>query len=749
MVVRAHAAGDVLGHRVGDVLTELRSQGLIFIYNTQMISDALRVRVEPQASGGVELAREILGAHGLSLLLVAPSTYAVVRQEKAGAKNSDSKVTPTVTLAEVVVQTSRYALTDDALGSRRLFNQAEVKALPRLGDETLRAVQRLPGSASNGFSSLGALRGGAPNETGILLDGMRLSEPFHLKNFLSPVSLLDARLIDSMDVYSGGFSAQYGDRMSAMIDAKTVQPAAPRYYELGLSLFHLHGLGSFAFNDDKAHVLVTARRSNLPQLSQFAESDFGTPSYSDGFARLEYAFSATTRGSLNALLSSDEIVARKDQGRQSADATYRNSYIWGALAHDWSPRATTQLLLGFTDVTNNRYGQVDEPGQRSGKVSDQRTFRIANAKLSSELRASVLGKPAAHHYGVEVRELSADYRYASQVSFAEDFPFPGSPARQTQRSVAPTPEGNELGAYWDTRIELSSSLAAQIGLRADNQSEYGIGNATHWSPRVSVLYAPHPTTHLRASWGRFFQAQSINELQVEDGIDRFYPAQRADHAIVSIEQTLRPGIELRLEIYRKQYRHLQPRYENLFNPLSLLPEVEFDRVVIAPTSARAEGAELLFTAKPSESWNAWFGYTWSRVQDRVDGRDVLRSWDQTHAFNLGVVWTRGAWSVTLADLYHTGWPTTELQTTSPFAVGARNGTRLSAYHSLDLRVSRMFDLSRGELDVYLEVANATKRSNACCTRYSAVQDANGTTVLTRDTDYWLEIVPSAGVLWRY
>ena len=65
--------------------------------------------------------------------------------------------------------------------------------MPRLADETLRAVQRLPGTATNGFSSLGSVRGGEPNETAIVLDGLRLYEPFHLKNFLSPVSLLDSR----------------------------------------------------------------------------------------------------------------------------------------------------------------------------------------------------------------------------------------------------------------------------------------------------------------------------------------------------------------------------------------------------------------------------------------------------------------------------------------------------------------------------------------------------------------------------
>jgi outer membrane receptor for ferrienterochelin and colicin len=735
---------------VSEVLSELRDQGLVFIYNTQTVSDELRVMHEPRAGGGFELAREILAEHGLALLPVGPNTFSIIRQESGTTDSVATASNPTTTLAEVVVHTSRYAVTNEAAGSRALLTQEQVKDLPRLADETLHAIQRLPGVASNGFSSLGQMRGGAQNETGILLDGMRLYEPFHLKNFLSPVSLLDPRLIDSLEVYSGGFSAQYGDRMSAMIDAKTVHPAAPQYYELGLSVFHLSGLASSEFADGDAHVLISARRSNLPALVEFSENDFGNPSYSDGFVRLDYSFTESTRGSVSALVSRDEITAHQDENRQFAEAEYSNNYVWATLVHDWSNRANTQLLVGYTDVANDRIGQVNYSGQRAGAVSDLRSFQIFSVRLDSVFRGSISALPLQQNFGIEARELTAQYAYMSTVRFEQNFPFPGSPPTQVQRAVAPHPEGDEFAGYWDGRLELGTRWAVQVGLRVDNQTEYGVAHATQWSPRISALFVPSPSTQLRASWGRFSQAQGINELQVEDGVDQFYPAQRADHAIVSVEQSLGAGFDLRIEAYRKQYRHVQPRYENLFDPLVLLPEAELDRVEIAPLSARADGVELLVTARPQGSWNGWFGYTWSRVQDRMaDVGDVPRSWDQTHAFNVGVGWTHGAWAATLADLYHTGWPTTALQTAPTFAIGARNAERFSAYNSLDLRLTRTFELSHGVLDVFVEVANATARKNDCCTKYSVDQDINGAPVFSSEQGYWLGVVPSAGVLWRY
>jgi outer membrane receptor protein involved in Fe transport len=361
-------------------------------------------------------------------------------------------------------------------------------------------------------------------------------------------------------------------------------------------------------------------------------------------------------------------------------------------------------------------------------------------------------RPLQQRFGVEARRLTAQYNYASDVRFAQDFPFPGSPALQTQVVLAPQPEGNEYAAYWDGRMEFGSQWAVQGGLRVDNQTEYGFyaneAHATQWSPRLSVLFAPLPDTQLRASWGRYFQAQGINELQVEDGVDYFYPAQRADHSILSIE-ALGAGYGLRIEVYRKQYDRPQPRYENLFDPVALLPEVEFDRVRIAPDSARADGVELLLTARPQSAWSGWFGYTWSRVEDRFsDSASVPRSWDQTHALNVGIAWTHGPWVATLADLYHTGWPTTAVALTPQVSIGARNAARFAAYNSLDFRVTRTFALSRGELDVFVEVTNAIASKNACCTEYS-VQNVNGSTTLVSETDYWLGLVPSAGVLWRY
>lgn len=741
-------AAQFANRRVSDVLSELRTSGLTFIYSTRTLPPQLLVTAEPRATTGIDLAREILEQHGLTLIEAAPKVYSVARGA-APARVAAEPPRATAEVEEVVVQTSRYSFSNDVTSTSTFLNQDSLKDLPQLADETLRAVQRLPGSATNGFSSVGPVRGGEPGEIAVVLDGLRLYEPFHLKNFLSPVSLLDSRLVEGVEFYSGGFPAIYGDRMSAIVAASSVRPGQPRYYEIGVNLFHSSALGSMAFDEGRGHALLSYRRSNVGDLVQFSENDFGEPNYQDAFGRLDYALSDRTTAALDVLVSSDAIEAVRREATQRVRAEYRNVYAWATLDREWTDAASSRVILSYTDLTNRRRGTIAEPW-RNATVADDRLFHVLGLRWENELATGML----QHRLGVEGRRLWGEYNYASDVSWAANAPFPGSPARRVQRRLTPQPEGFETLGYWDVRADFADRWTFQGGLRVDTQTYDGSDDGEQWSPRVSVLYQLGAQSHVRASWGRFYQAQGINELQVEDGIERFYPVQFADHFIVGFDHAFAGGVDMRVEAYRKRYRRLNPRFENMFDPLVLFPEAEVDRVMIDPESARAYGVETLMRLRPRGPWSGWLSYTWSKVEDRVAGQDVPRSWDQRHAINLGVVWSKGPWTAALANSYHTGWPTTAFSfdpsaATPQVSSTARNRDRLAAFNSVDFRLTRLFALSRGVLDVFVEVTNATQRENPCCVQYEPYAGVNGETVYARDVDSWLPLVPSAGVLWRY
>jgi hypothetical protein len=740
---------------VEDVLHELGTQGLNLIYSSETVPASLRVDTEPTARAPADVLRQVLTPHGLRAEHVGKDSYAIVRAAPAVPAASVASAPPQAAttivtpLEEIVVAASRFSLASDVPDAHTLFTQDQIEGLPRLADDSLKAVHRLPGAASNGLSGLAYIRGGVADETQVIFDGLTLYEPFHLRLLLSPVSVLDPRILSGLDVHAGGFTAEYGDRMSAVIDGRSVRPDADAYYELGLSMFHVSGLASQRFAAGRGQWLASIRRSNLDEASDLVDAEIGESNYLDGFARVDWEFGPATRGSLYALLANDRLDVQNDAQFEAAEAEYRNEYYWAVLEHEFSDTLGGRAVASYTTVHAERTGQVLDPGNRVGAVDDDRRYDVLALKLDGTWRT----ERWLHRFGAELRGQSADYDYESAVVFDAGYPFPQSTTEENTYAAEPQPSGNHVSAYLTSRILLTPVLAAEFGLRWAEQN-YSPDSDDQWSPRINLAWELNAATMLRASWGRYQQFQGINELQVEDGIDQFQPAQSSDHAVLGLERSLAADWSLRVEVYRKDYRELMPRYESLYDPLSLVPELRWDRVRIAPDSARAEGVEGLLTHKGDGPWNGWLSYAWSRVTDREDGKDTRRGWDQTHSLGIGVTWSPGPWQVTAAFAWRTGWPTTPayvVDASSPdasIALGPRNASRYGGYGSLDLRVSRDFALRHSELTVFAEATNATNRANHCCTDLD-YEDEGGLLVLDREYRDWLPLIPNVGVQWRY
>jgi hypothetical protein len=204
---------------------------------------------------------------------------------------------------------------------------------------------------------------------------------------------------------------------------------------------------------------------------------------------------------------------------------------------------------------------------------------------------------------------------------------------------------------------------------------------------------------------------------------------------------------------------VRPRFENLFDPLALIPEIQPDRVQLFPTSAEAKGLEISME-RMAGPWSWWASYTWSEATDLIEGRDQARSWDQRHAFQGGMSWSDRGWDLSVAAKVHSGWPTTDLDLVEDdvdeegepiytAVAGPRNAQNLATFASVDLRVSRQFELSKGKLMAFLEISNATNRRNECCVDWDLAEDGSGGEPLERGLDYWLPLVPAVGVLWEF
>jgi len=659
-------------------------------------------------------------------------------------------------LPEIVVTSSRYRLRYATPSSHTFLDRELTTKLPHLADEAVRAVVRLPGTTSGGVSTRHHVRGGADNEQLFLLDGLRLYEPYHLKDFHSIATIVDQGVIAGIDFYSAGYPARYGDRMSGVVDISLRDPPTGTHTELGISLFNTSALSMGRFGGgDRGDWLVSARRGNLDLIADAVNPELGSPQYEDALAHVGWNLGSATYVSANLLFSYDKIALATSDKEETASATYRNAVAWLKAETEWTDRLSSTTLLSTTEVRNKRFGEANTPGIMNGSVDDRRDFKATT--LSQHWQFDV-SESWGFRGGFDLKALEAEYLYASTLEILPPFDTILDNQPLTVRSISALPEGNQYAAYAEARWRPVDRLVMDAGLRWDQQTYTTADDDTQVSPRVNLLYRLGQRSELRLGFGQFYQAQEINELQVGDGLDQYFGAQRARHLVASLSHALDAGVDIRLEWYQKKYHSLIPRFENVFDPLILIPELQIDRVRVDARTAIARGAELMVSGERRDLlW--WMSYTWSRIEDNLAEGTVPRSWHQEHAFKAGLNWDWKQWSFSAAGVLHSGWPKTLLYSetvTNPdgstdlvLSTSPRNRQQHAQFHSLDIRVSRHFALPKGELTAFLEITNLYNHQNPCCTEYSLDQDAAGNPVLDSKDGYWLPLVPSLGVLWSF
>ncbi len=743
------------GRTVVDVIEELRAAGNEIAYSSRLVPPDLVVEREPGSAGPLNALLEILSAHGLTLESADDGVFLVVRKPVATAtKPKPAAANRADRIENITVSASRYEISRDITTSQFRLDQRTIQNMPDVGDDPIRITQRLPGAAASGASARAHFRGGEQSEVGIILNGQRLFDPFHIRDYQNIFSAIDSRAISGVEVFTGGFPVRFGDRMSGLVVMESIDAGKPRHTEVGLSVFNTSFL--HAGNSSDKQWLFSARRGNLDLV---IDKKFGRPAYYDVFSRFAMDIGSRTSVSANLLYADDivTVVLETDPAeREEARSDTRNAQAWLQVDNRWSDRLTSHTSLSFTDYRNQRDGVTSDPAKTVATVHDERDIRQIG------FRQDWRYQPTDTHFlqwGFSVTNSRADYAYSGE---AEYFGLPAlyrdQPA-QLSRTLTASPDGASYALYVADKWQLTPKTIVEWGLRWDDQTYTNLSSDSQLSPRVSVLYRWRPDTDLRFSWGRYHQSQGIQELQVEDGVTTFWPAQRADHLIAGLQHRLTDAIGLRVEVFHKDMRDVRPRFENLFDPLALIPELQPDRVRLEPSSAQASGLEISLDGEHGP-WSWWSSYTLSETTDRIDGRDEYRSWDQRHAIQAGVSWADNGWNIAMAAGAHTGWPTTALaleqagvdaggEPIFEAVPGPRNVSRHPSFSSIDFRVSRTFDVRRGSLTAFVEVSNVVNRRNTCCIDYDVEEDDDGNTVLESSSDYWLPLLPAIGILWEF
>ena len=315
----------------------------------------------------------------------------------------------------------------------------------------------------------------------------------------------------------------------------------------------------------------------------------------------------------------DNLHFRNEEGGEFADASYENEYLWGTLRSQISSSLFSQTVFSVNNYIKQRSGSYVDTFNTSANVRDDRSTQGFGIRQSWTMQL------AAKHFlrwGFHFDRSHADYSY-----FSESATTTPLEVLRNVNKVDVDPDGNNLGLYAADRFQLTKHLTTEVGLRWDRQS---YTDESYWSPRANVVYQKGAIA-LRGAWGYFYQPQRIDELQVEDGVNTFFPAQLSEHRVITFEEHFNSFLQLRVDAYQKKLKRIRPRFENLFTGIELFLEVLPDRILIAPDRGDAKGVEVSVKGALG-NWDWLLVYSRSSVIDEEDGVRTPRSWaNQMHS----------------------------------------------------------------------------------------------------------------------
>ena len=745
-----------------EAIDAVRAEGVRVSYSSRLVDSDMRVQARPQSTEPLAALGEVLAPFGLELSAGRNERYLIVRGRPAGEVAGERFATQTEALPrpaidEITVVASQHRLFDRDGVSGQFLSGDEIELMPHLADDAFRAIHKLPGVAANDFQAPFNLRGGHLGEVGVRINGMEIIDPYHMRTLFRPLSIIDPGIIGEAQLVSGGMTAETGNYLSGMVNIETDRLDSHAEHEVGVSFITAVARSKGWFADGRGDYLLSIRRGWLDLIASEVADDSGelSPEYFDAFLQASYDLTPATAVQAHVLHASDEV--RFIDTGDGEDISEDSSSLYAWVTVDSEPgdqvRLRGSLFYGSTDGLDDAR-QVNPPHEvifrrldadsSYGGLESQLEYRVTPQQLL-RLGASYRRFSSNHYYDLDSTRQTSLYNNNQPFTLLRD--------------IEERVKGDDVGVFAAYRIGLGDTIVVEAGLRWDRYSKDDDRSYSEVSPRLNAKWSVDDRTELRAAWGRHYQPQFLNELDVIDGVvDRFAP-EEAEHRVIGLTHTFRSGPGLTLEAYDKRYRNPRPRFETALDFYEFARESNFDRVLVQPDSARAYGVEASLQQRESDSVDWWFSYSWSNIHDVIDGADVPRDWDQRHAVTAGITWRGDKWRATAIGRYRSGWPRTPLvpvPITDPQGnligvepdLSGRNSARFDSYSRVDVRLARNFDVRRGELTVYLEIFNLFDARNPCCTSNYILNLGEGVSVSPIVDDY-LPRFPSFGFLWRF
>lgn len=721
---RLTAQGDATGTVRGTVLSaesgEPVARAVVSITGTPLganADDAGRFTLAGVPAGRVTLHVRALGFH--------PADEAVT--VTAGATTS---VTIRLTPAPLRLRAVR---TEATLTERERFEQVPgaavvtitggaMRTIPSVGEaDVLRTVQLLPGVlARNDFSAGYNVRGGESDQNLVLLDGYPIYNPFHLGGLFG--TFMD-QAVQNIELMTGGFPAQYGGRLSSVLDVTSREEARQGVHGAAeLSLLSSSVFLGGATPSTRGTWDVAARRTYADVVSKtFAGR---TLPYHFEDAQLHGSHLLPGSGSL----SFTGYVGQDVLNGSFADVGDTSGTGGGDFYFDWGNvvlGATLDKPLGpgaAIPLGNNDFISLGDSAEYVQRASFTRfATRLDLGAGAVGLRNTVqdwraegeLSWYLSRHermLGYEVAAHGVQYDVGSSDTRVSIFQL-----RQNPTSMA---------LFYDDLWKPSDRWLARWGVRLEHITGRAWYDA---SPRLSLKYFVTKDLALTAAGGQY--AQWMHALEREDLPIRIFDFWVASdkHTGVTIARDASLGVEkwigsdrfVRVETYYKRYGNILDA-----NPADD-PTVPGDEFI--PEIGSSYGADVMLRQLETRAVSGWVSYSYGVSARRNDGQWYWPSQDRRHNLNAVAAW-RLPRRLTLSGHFAlgTGTPYTDIvgqmvvrqydgttnswdaglteRTVEPVG-GARNGVRFPLYQRLDVSLTKAYDWRGALWKPYVSVVN--------------------------------------------
>lgn len=632
----------------------------------------------------------------------------------------------------------------------------KVTTFPALLGEAdiVKTLQRLPGTTmgTEGMTGL-YVRGGDADENLYLLDG---NPVYHTNHVLGFFSAFNPDAIKSTTFYKESFPAEYGGRLSSVIDVRTDDGDRKEYHgNLSIGLLAARANFEGPIIKDRSSFNVSFRRSwmdlitwpVLMSLNKDADRKIhGYYNFYDINAKVNYSFSDRSMAYVSFYMGSDNYLDGEDsEDPYGADRTFR--WRWGNLitSAGWNYVLNNKLFaaftIGYTRYRSNILQKEDAYVSTIDEAHPQSYFQeghSSSAMQDMSLRASFDYRPSAMH----LIRFGGDYlfhNFRPEQSYMDTW-YKDSVVSQKTSTVFSNSLilGHEASAFFEDEMHVTDRLRANIGVR---YTLFHVQGETYQSiqPRISARYMISHNLSAKFSYSKMNQyIHLLSNSYVSQPTDIWVPVTERIGPMNSHQFTgglyyRWKTIDFSAEAYYKRLNNLVDYKDNGL-AISSFSGWE-DRVGLG--RGRAYGMELM-AKKSSGRLSGWLAYTlsWSdrwfpdgsvnkgrHFPAKYDNRhkiDIVATYKLSRKVELTSAWMYASGNhLTIMDqMYNSAVSQSDngyygsIYNSYGYSASSRNNYQLAPYHRLDLGVNFYKYRKKGRISIWnVSVCNVYMRPN--------------------------------------